>query len=225
VASRGPQSLSPTFCLTSCPLSLSSSLSPASHFPYMRASTEHPLSLSSSLSPASHFPHTRSSSLSPASHFPHTRASTEQESGRFQLRSLIFVRLRPIINVCAPIIDDAAAGSDRLSFQYLGILLWISHVPARRDRRMIKLICRMPSCMDYVLAKFVCGLYRLCTLVSMHYEVCMNYALFYFSELWSLYGLCTRLFIWTMHFVVCIYVQIHVLYAILWAKYVNMFIS
>jgi hypothetical protein len=27
-----------------------------------------------------------------------------------------------------------------------------------------------------------------------------------------------------MHFVVCIHVQIHVLYAILWAKYVNMFI-
>jgi hypothetical protein len=38
-------------------------------------------------------------------------------------------------------------------------------------------------------------------------------------------------FVWTihsfvyMHFVVCIYVQIHVLYAILWAKYINMFIS
>jgi hypothetical protein len=48
---------------------------------------------------------------------------------------------------------------------------------------MIKLICRMPSCMDYVLAKLVCDLYRLCTLVSMHYEVCMNYTLFYLCEL------------------------------------------
>jgi hypothetical protein len=127
----------------------------------------------------------------------------------------IFVRLRPIINIYAAIIDDAAAGSEGVD----------RGVDNRRDRRMIKLICRMPSCMDYVLAKFVRGLYRVCTLVSMHYEVCMNYALFYFCELWNLYGLCTRLFIWTMHFVVCIYVQIHVLYAILWAKYVNMFIS
>ena len=48
----------------------------------------------------------------PASHFPHTRASTKQESGRFQLRSLIFVRLRPIIDIYAAIIDDAATRSE-----------------------------------------------------------------------------------------------------------------
>ena len=68
------------------------------------------------------------------------------------------------------------------SFQYLGILLWISHIPARRDRRMIKLICRMPSCMDYMLASlYVASIDYV--LLSMHYEVCMNYALFCFFEL------------------------------------------
>ena len=41
-----------------------------------------------------------------------TRASTKQESGRFQLRSPIFVRLRPIIDIYAAIIDDAAARSE-----------------------------------------------------------------------------------------------------------------
>ena len=41
-----------------------------------------------------------------------TRASTKQESGRFQLRSLIFVRLRPIIDIYAAIIDDAATRSE-----------------------------------------------------------------------------------------------------------------
>jgi hypothetical protein len=85
----------------------------------------------------------------------------------------IFVRLRPIINIYAAIIDDAAAGSEGAD----------RGVDNRRDRKMIKLICRMPSCMDYMPAKFVCGLYRLCTLVYMHYEVCINYALFYFCEL------------------------------------------
>jgi hypothetical protein len=68
----------------------------------------------------------------------------------------IFVRLRPIINIYAAIIDDAAAGSEGVD----------RGVDNRRDRRMIKLICRMPSCMDYVLAKFVRGLYRVRTLVS-----------------------------------------------------------
>ena len=55
------------------------------------------------------------------------------------------------------------------SFQYLEILLWISHVPARRDRRMIKLICRMTSCMDYVLA----SLYMAC----IHYVLLCFYVL------------------------------------------------
>ena len=77
------------------------------------------------------------------------------------------------------------------SFQYLGILLWISHIPARRDRRMIKLICRMPSCMDYMLASLYVAsidyvLLFLCTMrfvwtmhsfVSLNYEVCMDYTL------------------------------------------------
>ena len=77
------------------------------------------------------------------------------------------------------------------SFQYLRILLWISHIPARRDRRMIKLICRMPSCMDYMLASLYVAsidyvLLFLCTMrfvwtmhffVSLNYEVCMDYTL------------------------------------------------
>ena len=69
------------------------------------------------------------------------------------------------------------------SFQYLGILLWISQLPARRDRRMIKLICRMPSCMDYVLASLYMACIHYVLLFSMHYEVCMNYALFCLCEL------------------------------------------
>jgi hypothetical protein len=89
-----------------------------------------------------------------------------------QLRP-IFVQLRPIINIYAAIIDDAAAGSEGAD----------RGVDNRRDRRMIKLICRIPSCMDYALAKFVRGLYRLYTLISIHCKVCMNYALFYFCEL------------------------------------------
>ncbi|PVH63413.1 hypothetical protein PAHAL_2G022400 [Panicum hallii] len=52
------------------------------------------------------------------------------------------MRLRPIINIYAAIIDDAAAGSEGAD----------RGVNNRRDRRMIKLIRRMPSCMDYMLA-------------------------------------------------------------------------
>jgi len=94
------------------------------------------------------------------------------------------------------------------SFQYLGILLWISHIPARRDRRMIKLICRMPSCMNYMLASLYVAsidyvLLFLCTMrfvwtmhsfVSLNYEVCMDYALI------CLYGLYTSWFVYMCKF-------------------------
>jgi hypothetical protein len=46
---------------------------------------------------------------------------------------------------------------------------------------MIKVICRMPSCMDYVLASLYVAFIDY-VLVSIHYEVCMNYVLFYFCK-------------------------------------------
>ena len=100
------------------------------------------------------------------------------------------------------------------SFQYLGILLWISHIPARRDRRMIKLICRMPSCMDYMLASLYVAsidyvLLFLCTMrfvwtmhsfVSLNYEVCMNYALICLYGLYTSWFAYMCKFIWFMQF-------------------------
>ena len=95
------------------------------------------------------------------------------------------------------------------SFKYLEILLWISHAPARRERRMIKLICRMPSCIDYELASLyvactdyvlfcfyaLWGLYELCILfLCVNYEVCMDYALV------CLYRLCTSWFVYMCKF-------------------------
>jgi len=111
-----------------------------------------------------------------------------------------------------------------LLFEFISIFRNII-MDITRHWRMIKLIYRMTSCLNYVLANLYMACIHYVLLFSMHYEVCMNYALFCLCELWSLYGLCTRLFIWTMHFVVCIHVQIHVLFVISWAKYVNMFIS
>ena len=85
-------------------------------------------------------------------------------------------------------------------FQYLGILLWISHIPARRDRRMIKLICRMPSWIDYELASL--------------YVACTDYVLFCFYALWGLYELCTLLFMWTMKFVWTMHSFVYMDYAL-----------
>ena len=86
------------------------------------------------------------------------------------------------------------------SFKYLGILLWISHVPARRERRMIKLICRMPSCIDYELASL--------------YVACTDYVLFCFYALWGLYELCILFFVWTMRFVWTMHSFVYMDYAL-----------
>ena len=86
------------------------------------------------------------------------------------------------------------------SFQYLGILLWISHVSARRERRMIKLICQMPSCIDYELASL--------------YVACTDYVLFCFYALWGLYELCILFFVWTMRFVWTMHSFVYMDYAL-----------
>jgi len=86
------------------------------------------------------------------------------------------------------------------SFKYLEILLWISHAPARRERRMIKLICRMPSCIDYELASL--------------YVACTDYVLFCFYALWGLYELCILFFVWTMRFVWTMHSFVYMDYAL-----------